>query len=139
METLRRQVLGDTSWSIDEHYLVSGGFVLSPAQARGEVPVTLAFAAGNLAIPNLAVIEVNETPIHFRAPPARAPYSGWSGSRAREYRVEVDLPPALLRTGPNHVRITARMLPGLVDLGGVDQLDGIHNMSLDHVTLVVGE
>jgi len=137
VEGLRRSFLGHKGWSVEDHYSIEGGFFLDRARADAPEGVTLAMAVGNWVIPNLLFVKVNGTSIELMTEPERAPYSSWSHTRSREYRLEVTLPPVLLVPGENRVRIQAGMLPGLVELGGVDDLSGVHNMSVDQVTLVV--
>lgn len=137
IEMFRQQLLGMKGWKIQDHYQVVGRFTLAPDFRQRYRRITLSFAAGNLLIPNYAVVRINELPVEVRVDAAHSQRTMFDWKSPLEYIVEIEAPLEALRPGENQVEVRSRMMPGLGSLGGETDIGSVHNMSLDSMTLTL--
>ncbi len=107
----------DNAWQIERHASAKGTFLLGP-----DLPGSFAveFDLANLFVPDCVVVTVNRTPVYHHPSPKWAKRTNWDMKAFPEYRIRIELAPALLAPGANEVEVTVRPLPGLPRQTGID-------------------
>lgn len=134
---LRRGILRQLSWRIEDHYQVDASFRLDAGFAQRFGSISVGVLGGNVILPHLLRVHVNGFPLEYRSSPGRAPRGKWKNDRAYDDLIWFRLPPGMLQVGENAVSVEARMLPGLARRMGPTESDGLHNASVGAILLEV--